>query len=69
MSDRLAEIRERLDALPADRPWSVLEISAFIPYVVPDIRYLLALLDSTTECGCPIARVRMHTDECKAGRR
>ncbi len=42
MTDRLQEIRARLGALPTDRPWHVLEISAFLPYVVGDIAWLLA---------------------------
>jgi len=41
MPDRLAEIRARLDELPTNRPWHVIEISSFIPHVVPDMRYLM----------------------------
>ena len=49
MSDRLQEIRARLDAMPTDRPWHVVEVSALIPHVPADIEYLLALVQEQAE--------------------
>ena len=56
MSDHLAEIRARLDAMPTDRPWHVIEVSALIPHVRADIAWLLAEWERLT------ARVRIYED-------
>jgi hypothetical protein len=75
MSDRLAQIRARLREARLPGHISSKQILVhpasmnFYRHAPTDIAWLVAQLDSTTECGCPIAHVRMHTDECKATRR
>jgi len=72
MPDRLAEIRARLKEarLPGHTGNGQMLVHPasmnFYRHAPTDIAWLVAQLDSTAECGCPIAHVRMHTDECRS---